>query len=162
MVWRPFLVAFRASLSTPNQSSADVTGTIRVVGAEQARLPQHVLAVEAELDVDVEREGVELAVDDPALPQPGVVVPLAHAVLGQQIDVPGVQEAARREAGDPADVHHAEVGCPVAGGGHGELGVKGVAPLEVESFTAMSGCAAWKAFSIAIMLEPSPPLKRFQ
>ncbi|SED46433.1 hypothetical protein SAMN05428938_4981 [Streptomyces sp. KS_5] len=100
------------------------------VGAEQAGLLQHVLAVEAELDVDVEREGVEPAVDDTALPQGGVEVGLPYAVPGEQLDVPGVQEAAGREAGDPAEVHHAEVGCAVAGGGHGELGVEGVAPLE--------------------------------
>ena len=100
------------------------------VVAEQARLLQHVLAVEAELDVDVEREGVELAVDDGALPQLGVEVRFPHAVLGEQADVPGVQEPARREAGDPAQVHDAEVGCAVARRRHGQLGVEGAPPLE--------------------------------
>ncbi len=100
------------------------------VVAEQSRLLQHVLAVEAELYVDVEREGVEGAVDDGALPQLGVEVLLPYAVLREQVEVPGVQEAAGREAGDAAEVHHAEVRGAVAGRGHGELGVEGAAPLE--------------------------------
>lgn len=100
------------------------------VVTEQAGLPQHVLSVEAELDVDVEREGVQLAVDDGALPQRGVEVGFLHAVLGEQADVPGVQEAARREAGDAAQVHDAEVRCAVARRRHGELGVERAAPLK--------------------------------
>lgn len=100
------------------------------VVAQQSGPAQDVLAVEAELDVDVERKGVQLAVDDGALPQRGVEVGLLHSVLGEQSDVPGVQEAAGREPGDPAQVHHAEVGCTVARRRHGELGVEGAPPLE--------------------------------
>ncbi|MEY9488758.1 hypothetical protein RKD26_004552 [Streptomyces calvus] len=100
------------------------------VVAEQPRLLQHVPAVEAELYVDVEGQGVQLAVDDGALPQVGVEVLLVHAVPGEQVHVPGVEEAARGEAGDPAEVHHGEVRRAVARGGHRELGVVRVAPLE--------------------------------
>lgn len=100
------------------------------VGAGRARLPQHVLAVEAEVDVNVEGQGVELAVDDGPLPQFGVEVLLPHAVFGEQAEVPGVQEAARREAGGPAEVHDARVGRPAARRGHGEFGAEGAAPPE--------------------------------
>ena len=53
-----------------------------------------------------------------------------HAVFGQQGHVPGVDESARRVAGNPAGVHDGQFRRTAAGGRHGQLCVVGRPPRQ--------------------------------
>ncbi|MEO3751082.1 hypothetical protein [Streptomyces sp. B6B3] len=98
------------------------------VGVQQSGRFQGGAVVVERRGVDVQRQAVELAADHRPVPQAGVEVLAPHAVLRQQPGVEGVEQPARRETGQPAQVQHADLGRTPAGAGHGELGVVPVAP----------------------------------
>ncbi|GMA28785.1 hypothetical protein GCM10025874_20380 [Arenivirga flava] len=58
----------------------------------------------------VERDRVHVAVEGARLPHPVAEVLAAHAELGEQVEIPGVEQAARGVAGQARRVDDRQVG----------------------------------------------------
>jgi hypothetical protein len=100
------------------------------VRVEQAGLLADLRVVEQHERVRVDRDRVDLPVDQAFLPGPLVEHLGLHAVPRQVLGTQLLQQVPRCQGLHPGQVRHRDVGRPVADGGERELGVEGVSPRE--------------------------------